>query len=117
MTTPETSTPPFKITDEAAAEILKLAKVKKLPAGAGVKVGVQAGGCSGFTYLLDFVDAPPKEAEVLEEKGVRVFVAKKSLPYISGCSLDFTGGLQGKGFQFHNPQATSTCRCGESFSV
>ncbi len=117
MTTQETSTPPFQITDEAAAEILKLSEAKSLSPEAGVHVGVQAGGCSGFTYLLDFVDSPPEEAEIIEEKGVRIFVARKSLPYIQGCSLDFTGGLQGRGFQFHNPQATSTCGCGESFSV
>ena len=82
-----------------------------------ISVGVESGGCSGLSYKMDFVDAVPEGAEVCEDNGVRVAVEKKSLLYLIGTTLEYSGGLNGKGFNFNNPNATRTCGCGESFAV
>jgi iron-sulfur cluster assembly protein len=82
-----------------------------------ISVGVESGGCSGLSYKLDFVDAVPENADVYEDNGVRVTVEKKSLLYLIGTTLEYSGGLNGKGFNFNNPNATRTCGCGESFSI
>ncbi len=104
--------------DEAAIEqITSLLKANELPETAGVRVGVKGGGCSGFTYTLNFDPQPAPGDEILEQDGVRLFCDPKSLIYLQGTVLTFTDGLQGKGFQFQNPNAKSTCGCGESFSV
>jgi len=83
---------------------------------AGVRLGVKGGGCSGFSYVLDFDDKREGD-NTLEQDGVSFFMDKKSTIYLKGIVLDYAKGLQGKGFQFKNPNATSTCGCGESFSV
>ncbi len=106
------------LTDRAAAEIRRLLEQQALPEGAGVRVGVRGGGCSGFSYLLDFDPAGPRpEDEVVEVHGVSLFVDRKSLAYLQGTTLDYSDGLMGRGFQFRNPNAKGTCGCGESFSV
>ncbi len=105
------------VSDSAAAEIRRLMEEQKLPASAGVRVGVQGGGCSGFTYRLNF-DLQPAEGDyIIEEKGVRLFCDPKSALYLNGTTLEYSAGLQGRGFQFINPNAKGTCGCGESFSV
>ena len=82
-----------------------------------VRVGIKAGGCSGLEYQLDF-DTQPKEGDhVFEDKGIKVVVDMKSLLYLYGTELDYSGGLEGKGLFFNNPNATRTCGCGESFAV
>jgi len=82
-----------------------------------VRVGVKSGGCSGLEYQLDF-DTKEKEGDqVFEDKGVRVVVDMKSLLYLYGTELDYSGGLNGKGLYFNNPNASRTCSCGESFAV
>lgn len=82
-----------------------------------IRVGVEGGGCSGLSYKLEF-DTVTKEGDsVFEDKGIKIVVNKKSLLYIVGTELDYTGGLNGKGFVFNNPNATRTCGCGESFSI
>ncbi len=105
------------LSEAAVAEIVKLTKENNLPETAGVRVGVQGGGCSGFTYTLSFDKDAASGDHILEQDGVRVFIDPKSIIYLSGVVLDHTSGLQGKGFQFKNPNAESTCGCGESFSV
>jgi iron-sulfur cluster assembly protein len=80
-------------------------------------VGVKGGGCSGLMYDLVFDDQMKDGDKVFEDNGVKVVVDKKSLLYLLGTTLDFSGGLNGKGFQFVNPNANRTCGCGESFSV
>ncbi|MCA9782242.1 MAG: iron-sulfur cluster assembly accessory protein [Calditrichaeota bacterium] len=98
-----------------------VAQVKRLmaeEAGAtGLRVGVKGGGCSGMSYVLDFVAAPSDNDKIFENDGVRLFVDPKSYLYLNGTTLDWSGGLNGKGFVFNNPNATRTCGCGESFSV
>lgn len=82
-----------------------------------IRVGVKGGGCSGLMYELDFdnqLDADDKE---FEDNGIKVVVDKKSFLYLVGTTLDFSGGLNGKGFVFVNPNADRTCGCGESFSI
>jgi len=82
-----------------------------------IRVGVKGGGCSGLMYDLEF-DAQIKDGDqVIEDQGVKLLIDKKSLLYLVGTTLDFSDGLNGKGFQFINPNATRTCGCGESFAV
>ncbi len=107
----------LKVTDTAAAEINRLLTDNDLPDTAGVRVGVKGGGCSGFTYSLAFDMKPADGDVILEVNGVRLFCDPKSMLYLNGTVLEYTSGLQGRGFQFQNPNATSTCGCGESFSV
>ncbi len=82
-----------------------------------VRVSVKGGGCSGLMYDLDFDDQLTEKDEVFEDKGIKIICDKKSLLYLLGTTLDFSDGLNGKGFQFVNPNATRTCGCGESFAV
>ena len=82
-----------------------------------IRVGVAGGGCSGLSYELKFDNENKAGDSVFEDKGVKVVVDNKSLLYLFGTQLDFSDGLNGKGFQFHNPNASRTCGCGESFSV
>jgi iron-sulfur cluster assembly protein len=82
-----------------------------------VRVGVKGGGCSGLEYQLSFDNTEKEGDQVFEDKGVKVVVDMKSLLYLYGTELDYSGGLNGKGFVFNNPNATRTCSCGESFAV
>lgn len=103
------------VTEAAIEELYRLAATE----GAGkpgVRLGVKGGGCSGFSYLLEF-DHPREGDNTLDEGGIRFFMDRKSSIYLKGIVLDFRSGLKGKGFVFQNPNATSTCGCGESFSV
>ena len=82
-----------------------------------LRVGVEGGGCSGLSYKLDF-DSQIKDGDQLfEDRGIKILVDRKSFLYLVGTELDFTGGLNGKGFAFNNPNASRTCGCGESFAV
>jgi len=85
--------------------------------GHGLRVSVKGGGCSGLTYVLDIAPEPGENDKVIEENGVRLFVDKKSYVFVAGTELDYSGGLNGKGFVFNNPNAKTTCGCGTSFSV
>ena len=82
-----------------------------------IRVSVKGGGCSGLMYDLSFDDQILDKDEIFEDKGVKILVDKKSLLYLFGTTLDFSDGLNGKGFQFVNPNASRTCGCGESFAV
>ncbi len=107
----------IKITEKAAKEVKNIMQENNIPESYGLRVGVKGGGCSGLTYTLGF-DAEAKEGDmVVEQNGVKLFVDGKSLFYLSGTELDFTSGLNGKGFIFNNPNAAKTCGCGESFGV
>ncbi len=107
----------IKMTDKAVNEVRKIMGENKVPENYGLRVGVKGGGCSGLTYSLGF-DAAAKEGDTtIEQSGIKLFVDGKSLFYLSGTVLDFTDGLNGKGFVFNNPNATKTCGCGESFGV
>lgn len=82
-----------------------------------VRVGVKGGGCSGLQYELKFDSAIGPNDQVFEDKGIKLVVEMKSLLYLYGTELDYSEGLNGKGLFFHNPNASRTCACGESFSV
>ena len=109
---------PLTITiSENAAEHVREFTGKKEGELISLRVGVKGGGCSGLTYDLG-VDAEARENDkVIEQHGVTILIDKKSYVFLAGTTLDYSGGLNGKGFQFHNPNAKTTCGCGTSFSV
>ena len=82
-----------------------------------VRVGVKSGGCSGLSYDLSFDRAQTDDDRLFEDNQVKILVDKKSLIYLLGTTLEYSGGLNGKGFVFNNPNAERTCGCGESFSL
>ena len=82
-----------------------------------VRVGVKSGGCSGLSYDLSFDNKIAEADKVFEDNDVRIIVDKKSFLYLVGTVLEYSGGLNGKGFVFNNPNAQRTCGCGESFSL
>jgi iron-sulfur cluster assembly protein len=82
-----------------------------------VRVGVKSGGCSGLSYDLTFDNQIGENDKVFEDNNIKIAVEKKSFLYLAGTILEFSGGLNGKGFVFNNPNATRTCGCGESFSL
>jgi len=82
-----------------------------------VRVGVKSGGCSGLSYDLSFDKSQEQEDKVFEDNAVKIIVDKKSFLYLIGTTLEYFGGLNGKGFVFNNPNAQRTCGCGESFSL
>jgi iron-sulfur cluster assembly protein len=86
-------------------------------AGGHLRVGVKGGGCSGLTYMLDLVDEPKEDDKIIEEHGLKLFVDRKSYVFLAGTTLEYSGGLNGKGFVFNNPNAKTTCGCGTSFGV
>ena len=106
----------LSLTDSAIAQVKKLL-ARDQRAGHGLRVGVSDGGCSGFSYRLDFDNQPKPDDVVLDLAGVRVYVDGASAPYLSGTVIDFVTGLHGGGFKFTNPNATATCGCGTSFSA
>ena len=106
----------ISISAEAADHIKEFSNAEGKP-GSNMRVGVKGGGCSGLTYVLDLVEEPKEDDKVLEEHGLKLFVDKKSYIFLAGTILEYSGGLNGKGFVFNNPNAKTTCGCGTSFSV
>jgi iron-sulfur cluster assembly protein len=107
----------IKVSEKAAKEIRRIMEENKVPAEYGLRIGVKGGGCSGLTYSLGF-DAESREGDTtIDQAGIRLYVDGKSLFYLMGTMLDFSDGLNGKGFVFNNPNATKTCGCGESFNA
>ena len=107
----------INVTDKAKDRIAELRTEEGHSVDHNVRVAVKGGGCSGLMYDLLFDDQISDKDDVFEDKGIKVVVDKKSLLYLLGTTLDFTDGLNGKGFQFINPNASRTCGCGESFSI
>ncbi len=107
----------MEITEKAKSKLIVVRKEEGHTDNHHVRVSVQGGGCSGLMYDLSFDDVIVETDEVFENDEFKVLVDKKSLLYLLGTTLDFSDGLNGKGFQFINPNATRTCGCGESFSV
>ena len=106
-----------KITEKAAEKIKYFAAKDGITENVGIKVAVKGGGCSGLTYDLNITDQELESDKVVEQHGVKVMVDKKSYIFLVGTVLDFSDGLNGKGFTFANPNATKACGCGTSFSV
>ncbi|HAW44985.1 MAG TPA: iron-sulfur cluster assembly protein IscA [Sutterella sp.] len=103
------------LTEKAARHVERY--LTKRGKGIGLRLGVKTSGCSGMAYKLEYADSVADDDQVWESFGVKVIVDAKSLPYIDGTRLDYVReGLQ-EGFKFENPNATTTCGCGESFSV
>ena len=101
------------LTPAAQVEVRRLIEEEGQP---GLRLGIKGGGCSGLSYKLEFTGEEDGDT-VLEYDGFKVFLDRKSTIYLSGISLDFQSGLDGRGFVFENPQASNTCGCGESFSL
>lgn len=105
------------ITEKARNEIHRIMHSNNIPENYGLRVGVKGGGCSGLTYTLKFDENIKDGDTIVESENVKLYVDGKSLFYLMGTQLDFSDGLNGKGFLFNNPNATKTCGCGESFGV
>lgn len=105
------------VSDTAKSRVESLIKEENMPTDTFIRVGVESGGCSGLSYKMTFDTQIKPEDQVFEDKGVKVVVEKKSVLYLAGTELDYSGGLNGKGFTFSNPNASRTCGCGESFAV
>jgi iron-sulfur cluster assembly protein len=102
---------------KAAKEIKRIMEDNKVPENYGLRVGVKGGGCSGLTYTLGFDESPKESDTIIVSNDIKLFIDGKSLFYLSGTELDFSDGLNGRGFVFNNPNAKRTCGCGESFGV
>lgn len=105
------------VADSAKDKITELLSDANVTGEHFVRVSVTSGGCSGLSYKLDFDDALQDEDQVFEDNGVKVVTDLKSFLYLCNTTLEFSGGLNGKGFFFNNPNASRTCGCGESFAV
>ena len=105
------------VSDNAKDQLLKEMDANKADEGCFVRVGVASGGCSGLSYELKFDTQLSDGDQEFEDKGIKIVVDKKSFLYLVGTELDYSGGLNGKGFTFNNPNSSRTCGCGESFSV
>lgn len=105
------------VSEEAKKEVTRLKGEGEVQHDAFIRVGVKGGGCSGLTYNLEFDQNLKDDDKLFEDKGVKIVVDKKSFLYLVGTELQYTGGLNGKGFVFNNPNANRTCGCGESFSI
>ena len=106
----------ISISKEAADHVRHFAEMEGRP-NISLRVGVKGGGCSGLTYVLDLVDEPREDDKVIEEHGLKLGVDRKSYVFLAGTILEYSGGLNGKGFVFNNPNAKTTCGCGTSFGV
>lgn len=105
------------LTEKAVKQVKRIKEENNIPEEHALRIGVKGGGCSGMTYQMGF-DSQTKDGDTIIEKGgIKLFVDGKSLFYLAGTVLDFSDGLNGKGFVFSNPNATKTCGCGESFGV
>jgi len=106
------------VTETAANEIKNIVTQQELDTEkVRLRVGVKGGGCSGFSYLLDLTEQYGDQDEAFEQHGVRVICDPKSYLYLDGTTIDFKDEVMGRGFVFSNPNATSTCGCGSSFSA
>ena len=106
------------LSETAAKEVHHIIKDQELDAEkVCLRVGVKGGGCSGFSYLLDLTESRKDTDEVFTQHGIRIIVDPKSLLYLNGVTVDFKDEVMGRGFVFQNPNATSSCGCGSSFSV
>jgi iron-sulfur cluster assembly protein len=105
------------LTEKAAGEVKKIMTEQNLPEDTVLRVGVQGGGCSGFSYSLNFDTATSERDRVVDAHGVKLAVDKKFDPYLDGTVVDFYEGLEKRGFVFENPNVVKSCGCGSSFQV
>jgi iron-sulfur cluster assembly protein len=108
----------IQLTESAAREITNIIKQQELDVQkVRLRVGVKGGGCSGFSYLLDLAEQERENDEKFEQNGITVVCDPKSYLYLNGVKIDFKDEVMGRGFVFNNPNATSSCGCGSSFSA
>ncbi|MCX8533442.1 HesB/IscA family protein [Chryseobacterium luquanense] len=108
----------IKVSDQAKVKAVQLMTEDGFnPAEDYIRVGVKSGGCSGLEYMLGFDNKQNETDQIFEDNGIKIVVEKKSILYLAGTTLEYSGGLNGKGFIFNNPNASRTCGCGESFSL
>lgn len=105
-----------RVTEKAASKAMEFAR-KAGREHCGLKIAVQGGGCSGLKYVLELVDGPDDSDKIISENGIEVYIPKRAFVFLAGTVLDFSDGLNGRGFEFHNPNAKRTCGCGDSFAV
>jgi len=105
------------LSEKAADEVKKIISEQNLPEGTVLRVGVQGGGCSGFSYSLNFDNTTTEKDRVVDVHGVKLAVEKKFDPYLDGTVVDFYDGLEKRGFVFNNPNVVKSCGCGSSFQV
>lgn len=107
----------ISISNSAKIKIVELIEKDGFDQTYFLRVGVKGGGCSGLSYVMDFDNVSQEGDEVFEDQGIKIVCDKKSVLYLWGTELDYSDGLNGKGFQWNNPNASRTCGCGESFSL
>ena len=108
----------LQLTERAAQEVKTILEQQNLPLESTyLRLGAKGGGCSGFSYALDLTDAKSEQDEEFDCHGIKIVCDPKSYLYINGTTLDFRDEMMGRGFVFNNPNATSTCGCGSSFSA
>jgi len=105
------------VADSAKQKIEELMATEAVGENFFVRVSVTSGGCSGLSYQMDFDNESKENDQVFEDKGVKIVTDLRSFLYLCNTTLEFSGGLNGKGFYFNNPNANRTCGCGESFAV
>lgn len=105
------------LSEKAAVEVKKIFAEQSLPAETVLRIGVQGGGCSGFSYSLNFDTATTEKDRIVEIHGIKLAVEKKFDPYLDGTVVDFYDGLEKRGFVFNNPNVVKSCGCGSSFQV
>lgn len=109
---------PKLIVTPSAAEVMRGQLVKRGTPEAAIRFGIRGGGCTGYSYVFEFSDKPPRKNDhvIKADNGVRVYVDPKSMIYLDGTTIHFETGIRGHGFQFDNPNVKSDCGCGESVS-
>src|SRR5947199_6180335 len=113
---PQVKAAPITLTPNAVAKVKEIMSQQN-PAPAGLRVGVVGGGCSGFSYSMQFENGAGMMDKVFDMDGLKVYVDATSVMYLNGCIVDYVESLEGAGFKFENPNVKSTCGCGSSFSV
>jgi iron-sulfur cluster assembly accessory protein len=114
--TPQVKTAPITLTANAIAKVKEIMSQQN-PVPAGLRVGVVGGGCSGFSYSMQFETGAGMMDKVFDMDGLKVYVDATSIMYLNGCRVDYVETLEGAGFKFDNPNVKSTCGCGSSFNV
>ena len=107
-----------ELSEQAIAELKKIKNENDFADDVGLRIGVKGGGCSGFSYVMEFDEDEPAEVdEIIDIEGIAIYVDKKSMLYLDGIKIDFHEDLMQRGFVFQNPNASGTCGCGSSFGV
>lgn len=110
----------IKLSENAVQRIREIRSVEQVEENTPLRVGVVGGGCSGLSYKLEFDNdgnQPDQKDKIIEVNGIKIVVDMRSFLYLAGTELDYSSGLEGKGFHFINPNAARTCSCGESFAM